>query len=77
MTPLHEFGEWFSDLLARIPLPAVRGLFLLVPLALIVWVLTLPRSETAGPDRPYRRAANLKLWALLALLFQLAIYAFL
>ena len=77
MTPLHVFGEWLRNLLLQIPLPAVRVLFVLVLLSLIVWVLTLPRSETTSPDRPYRFTANLKLWAVLALMIQVAIYVFL
>lgn len=77
MTPLHVFGEWLRQLLMQIPLSAVRALFVLVLLAMIVWVLTLPRNATTAPGRPYRFTANLKLWATLALLIQVAIYVFL
>jgi len=80
MTPLHEFGDAVRDLFARIPLEWVRGLFVAVPVVLLVWVLNLPRevttpTEDAGPGKaPIRWDANLKLWAGVALLLQVAIY---
>ncbi|UCD30234.1 MAG: hypothetical protein JSV03_07130 [Planctomycetota bacterium] len=75
MTPLHYIGEYLRELLMSVPLSAVRILFLLVFVALIIWVLTLPRSETTDPSRKYRLAENLKLWGVLALLIQVVIYS--
>ena len=75
MTPLHHIGEFCRNLLLQVPLPVVRGLFLLPLIALLIWVLRLPRAETTDPDRPLRLAENLKLWAALALLIQITIYA--
>ena len=40
------------------------------------WVLSLPRSETTPPGRDSGWDANLKLWAAVALLIQIAIYSF-
>lgn len=75
MSPLHHIGHWLRELAIGIPLPAVRGLFLLLPIVLVVWVLTLPRRHTTAPDRPYRASENLKLWAVLALLLQVVVYS--
>ena len=75
MTPLHALGNTLRDLLSRIPLSAVRVIFVLVPLVLLIWVLSLPRNETRPPGQA-RWDANLKLWAGVALLIQIAIYSF-
>ena len=75
-TPLHALGDFLRELLAQIPLSAVRLLFVLVPAALLVWVLRLPRSETTRTGAETRWDENLKLWAGLALAIQIAIYAF-
>lgn len=75
-TPLHALGDFLRDLLSQVPLPAVRLLFVLIPLALLVWVLSLPRSETTRTGAETRWDENLKLWAGLALAIQVAIYAF-
>ena len=77
MTPLHYIGDWLRELLSIVPLSAVRVLFLLVFAGLILWVLTLPRNETTDPARKYRIMENLKLWAVLALLIQIAVYSIL
>jgi hypothetical protein len=74
MTPLHHLGDFFRELLLRIPLGAARGLFLVTLILLLVWVLTRSREETTNPD-PAGKAANLKPWAVLALLIQIVIYA--
>ena len=76
MTPLHALGSFLRDLLSQVPLSAVRVIFVLLPVVLLVWVLSLPRSETTPPDREPRWDANLKLWAAVALLIQIAIYSF-
>ncbi len=77
MTILHQIGDFFREALAAIPLSVVRGLFILLPLAVLVWVLTLPRAETAVPQVDGRRGANLKWGAALALGVQIVIYALL
>ncbi len=76
MTPLHEIGHFFRDRLSQIPLEWVRCLFVLLPLALLIWVLRLPRSETTPPNRESRWDENLKLWAAAALVIQILIYSF-
>lgn len=74
MTPLHHLGEYLRQALEAIPLPFARMLFLALLGGVLLWVLLLPRSETSGSSP--RFAENLKLWATLALLIQLAIYWF-
>jgi hypothetical protein len=75
MTPLHAIGNFFRDQLQTVPLPAVRGLFLLLLFAILLWVLRLPRSETTPPNRESRWDENLKLWASVALVIQILIYS--
>jgi hypothetical protein len=75
MTPLHVLGDFFRDLLLKVPLGAVRVVFVLVPLGLLIWVLCLPRSETTPEGRESRWDENLKLWAGLALVIQVLIYS--
>jgi hypothetical protein len=76
---LHHFGQAIRDLFALIPLAAVRVLFVATLIGVLAWVLTLPRQATCPADRPADRPAawseNLKIWAALALLIQIAIYA--
>ena len=75
MTPLHHVGEFLRALLLEIPMPVVRGLFLAVPLALIVWVLRLPRSQVTAPAEKGGRGGNLRTWAILALALQVLDYS--
>lgn len=75
MTLLHQLGSMLRELMLLVPLPAVRVLFLALPIALLVWVLLLPREETTPAGRPSRPGENLKLWAALALLVQVVIYS--
>ena len=75
MTPLHTIGEFFRNALLTIPLPAVRVLFVTLQVALLIWVLTLPKSATTPPDGSGGWAANLKIWASLAVLVQVVVYA--
>lgn len=75
MTPLHAIGNFFRDLLLKIPLDMVRVLFVCVPLALLIWVWTLPRSQTTRTGHESRWDENLKLWASIALVIQVLIYS--
>ena len=75
MTPLHQFGQFVRQALATVPLPAVRALFITLLLAVLIWTLLLPREATTPDGDSSRPAENLKLWATLALLIQLAFYS--
>lgn len=77
MTIFHDIGNFFRSRLMEIPLELVRAVFLLMLLALLIWVLRLPRSETTPPNRKSRWDENLKLWASVALVIQILIYSFL
>lgn len=74
MTPLHHIGEAVRTLMLAIPLSAVRGLFLFTLIALLIWVLRLPREATTPEGGPRRWDENLKLGAAVALLLQIAVY---
>ena len=74
MTPLHSLGDWLRGVLLQIPLSAARALFVVTLLALLVWVLMLPRSQTSPGDERPRLSENLKIWASIALLIQIVIY---
>lgn len=77
MTPLHALGEAIRNVMLAIPLGAVRALFLLTLLAVLIWVLRLPASRTTPPGGARRWDENLKYGAALALLLQLLAYTFL
>lgn len=77
MTILHQIGDLLRDALSSIPLGLVRILFVALPVAVLIWVLTLPRSETSAPEQNGRPGANLKWGAALALGVQIVIYALL
>lgn len=75
MTPLHHIGEFVRNLMIAIPMPVVRGLFALFFIALIIWVWRLPKERWAPQEgEPVSFGSNLRMWALLALCLQLAIY---
>jgi hypothetical protein len=77
MSPLHTIGQLLRDLLGQVPMPVVRGLFLALPILLLIWVLRLPKEATTSPDGTGRWDENLKLWASVALVIQIAIYSLL
>ena len=70
MTTLHQFGDAIRQLLTMVPLGAVRALFVLLPVMVLIWLLRLPSDDTcSAPD-----GVNLKPWAVAALLLQILIY---
>lgn len=75
MTPLHAIGDFIRGILLVIPLPAVKILFILVPLILLAWVLFLPKEQVVPPGKERGIGSNLKVWAALALLIQVILYA--
>ena len=74
-TPLHTIGDFLRELLLQIPLPVARGLFLALPILLLIWVLCLPREVTTPPDGSKRWDENLKVGAVAALAAQILIYS--
>lgn len=77
MTVLHTIGKGLRELLQNIPLAAVQVLFLATLAALLVWVARLPDSATTPPGGAKRWDENLKYGAVLAILIQIVIYAWL
>jgi len=75
MTPLHQLGEFLRQVLQTIPLSAARILFVGTLVALLIWILRLPRSATTSPDGATRWDENLKVGASLAIVIQILIYA--
>jgi hypothetical protein len=75
VTPLHHIGEFFRNLTLAIPLGVVRLLFVGLLVALLIWVLRLPKSETTPPGGSDKPTENLKLWAGLAISAQIVIYS--
>ena len=74
MTILHLIGEWLRNTLLFIPRPAVRALFVALPVVVLVWVLLLPRRR-AVEHRSDPWMKDLRIWASIALIIQIAIYA--
>ncbi|MBI1312823.1 hypothetical protein GC176_16150 [bacterium] len=77
MTPLHQFGELLRDTLSNIPLWLVRVLFIGTLIAVLIWLLRLPRSATTPRGGTTRWDENLKTTASIALLVQILIYSLL
>lgn len=53
------------------------AIFLAVPTVVLIWVLTLPGSETKPPDHAGGWGGNLKVIAAVALLLQIVSYSLL
>lgn len=77
MTPLHAIGSFLRELLLQVPLAAVQALFVALPIAVLIWVLLLPRKDTTPPEGSGRWDENLKLGASIALIAQVLIYTLL
>ncbi len=75
MTPLHYIGDFFRAATVAIPLGVVRLIFVALLVALLIWVLRLPRAETTPPGGSDKPTENLKLWAGLAVGAQILIYS--
>ena len=74
-TPLHQFGEMLRNLMISIPMPVVRCLFIAFFVALIIWVIRLPKHRYTPPNEEIKGwSSNLKIWALIALGLQVVIY---
>ena len=71
---LHWIGDQLRTALLQVPMWAARGLFIAVLLATMIWVVQLPKSETTPAGGTNRWQDDLRIWAWLALLFQVIVY---
>lgn len=71
MSILIAIGDFFRNFLLQIPLSVARAIYVAIPLAILIWILTLPRQAMTpeGEDKP-----NLRPYAILALAGQIVIY---
>ena len=75
MTILHWIGDAIRDQLLRVPLWAARWLFLGLLLGMMGWVVQLPTSQVTPPGRRCQWYEDLRIWAWLALMFQVVVYS--
>lgn len=75
-TWMHTVGDGLREALLLIPLGVVRVFLVLALLALLLWVLRLPREVTRPPEgEEGGLSGNLKIWAAVALGLQIVIYS--
>lgn len=67
-------GEALRQWMMMIPLEVARGLFLLYYTILLVWVLTMNKSEVVGTLEGRTKPLNLRPYAAGAILLQIVIY---
>ena len=67
-------GDWLRDLTVAVPLNAARGLFILYFLVLLIWVITMKKSETSGTVPGKKKPIDLRIYAAAALIVQLILY---
>jgi len=75
MTLFHWIGDTLRQQLELIPLSTARWLMIGLFLSLMFWIVQLPTDLTNPKDRPARWSNDLKIWAWLALIFQILIYS--
>jgi hypothetical protein len=75
MTFLLWFGDSIRTQLLHVPLSVARWLFLGLLLLMMGWVAQLPTPQTTPPGRRYDWYEDLRIWAWLALMFQIVIYS--
>ena len=75
MTVLHWIGDTIREQLLRIPLPVARWFFIGLLLLLMGWVVQLPASQVTPPERRSAWYEDLRVWAWVALVFQVIVYS--
>ena len=75
MTVLHWIGETLREQLLRIPLSVARWFFIGLLLLLMGWIVQLPASEVTPPGRRSAWYEDLRVWAWVALVFQVIVYS--
>ena len=75
MTLFHWIGDTLRQQLDLVPLSTARWLMIGLFLSLMFWIVQLPTDQTNPKDRPAKWSNDLKIWAWLALIFQILIYS--
>lgn len=75
MTFLHWIGNTLRGQLDQVSLSAARWSFITVFLLLMFWVVQLPSTQTMPEGKRSNWYEDLRIWAWLALIFQVVIYS--
>lgn len=75
-TFLHHIGDAIREMMAAVPLPLVGWVFVAIPAALLLWVLTC-RISPEDEDTDPRATRLIRIGAAVALLLQIVIYGLL
>jgi len=68
-------GDALREAVMAIPLSVAKGIFIVYFILLILWVLSMKKSEVEGPLHGVRKSINLRPYAVAALLGEIVIYA--
>lgn len=67
-------GDWLRELTVAVPVNAARGIFLLYFSILLIWVITMKKSETSGTVPGKKKPLDLRYYAAAAIIVQLILY---
>ena len=67
-------GDWLRELTVAVPVNAARGIFLLYFSILLIWVITMKKSETSGTVPGKKKPIDLRYYAAAAIIVQLILY---
>ena len=68
-------ADWLRELILAVPMNAIRWIFLFYYLVLLIWVLTINKSEVCGPLPGKKKPLNLRFYAAIAIIIQFVLYA--
>jgi len=68
-------GDALREAVVAVPLWAAKGIFLLYPLILLIWIYSMRESEVKGNLPGTDKVIDLRLYAAAALVMQIIIYA--
>lgn len=75
MTFLHWIGDSLRRQAEQVPLSVAQWLLIGVLLVLLFWVVQIPSEQATPGDRQSCWYQDLRVWAWLALMTQIAIYS--